>query len=361
MGPMVDSELAKMYAGRKVFVTGHTGFKGTWLTCLLREMGAEVAGYALAPETDPSHFSLLKLAGDIQHVEADVRDRARLAEVLQNFEPEYVFHLAAQPLVRRSYAEPVETIETNVMGSVNLMEAVRGCPSVRSLVMITSDKCYENFEWVWGYREQDPMGGHDPYSASKGAAEVVFSAYYRSYFAHEKKLGAASARAGNVIGGGDWSADRIVPDCVKAIQGDLPISLRNPVATRPWQHVLEPLSGYLLLAAKLRQDPKRFSGSWNFGPNSQEVRTVHEVAKRIVERFGRGKIELGEADARQHEAGLLQLNCDKAHQLLGWQPRWPVEQTIDATADWYREVLEGGIEAALATNRQIKEYYPKLK
>lgn len=357
---MVDQELKRAYTGRRVFVTGHTGFKGTWLMCLLREMGADIIGYALQPETEPSHFNLLNLASDIQHVEGDVRDRDRLEQTLKEFGPEFVFHLAAQPLVRRSYAEPALTIETNVMGSVNLMEAVRECPSVRALVMVTSDKCYENFEWVWGYREQDPMGGHDPYSASKGAAEVVFSAYQRSYFCHTEEMGAASARAGNVIGGGDWSADRIVPDCVKAIQQGDPISLRNPVATRPWQHVLEPLSGYLLLAAKLRQEPKRFAGSWNFGPSSQDVRTVHEVAARIVDRFGRGEIELGEADGRQHEAGLLQLNCDKAHQLLGWRPRWGVDRTIDATADWYREVLEDGAAAADMTFRQIREYYPEL-
>ena len=236
------------------------------------------------------------------------------------------------------------------------MEAVRGCDSVRSLVYITSDKCYENVEWIWGYRENDQLGGHDPYSASKGAAEIVFSAYARSFFSLRKNLGAATARAGNVIGGGDWAADRIIPDCIRAIQDDVPIKLRNPNATRPWQHVLEPINGYLSLGAKLYNEPETFKGSWNFGPSTSQIRTVEEVANSIVKNIGKGVIEIEVSDQKQHEANLLQLNCDKSHQLLDWSPMWDVEKTLDMTAEWYKVFMNNGdIEAV--TKTQLQDYY----
>lgn len=360
MGKMVSNEFLSAFAGRRVMITGHTGFKGSWLAFLLKEIGAEVLGYALPAEQPTSHFATLGLAKSIHHVEADVRDGAKLAKTMMGFQPEFVFHLAAQALVRPSYADPKTTFETNVMGSVNLLDAARQCQSVRSLVYITSDKCYENREWVWGYRENDRLGGHDPYSASKAAAEIAFSAYARSFFAHRPELGAATARAGNVIGGGDWAVDRIVPDCIRAISADKPVVLRNPQATRPWQHVLEPLAGYLLLAARLRERPMNYAGAWNFGPSSSEVRTVQEVAERIVGRFGRGSVVIEAGVAKQHEANLLQLNCDRANQLLGWRPRWNVEQTLTMTADWYKTVMDGA-EASMVTLQQLRCYFPELK
>ncbi len=345
--------------GRRVLVTGHTGFKGSWLVFLLKEIGADVMGYALPPESSQSHFELLELDRRITHVVGDIRDPSGVASALQSFRPEYVFHLAAQSLVKKSYSDPVSTFDTNVMGSVHLLDAVRHCESVRSLVYVTSDKCYENVEWVWGYRENDRLGGHDPYSASKAAAEVVFSAYARSFFSSRAEMGAASARAGNVIGGGDWADDRIVPDCVRAATKDGVLQLRHPQATRPWQHVLEPLSGYLLLAARLRNAPSRYAGSWNFGPSPSEIRTVEEVARFVVQHLGRGRVELAAGAPVQHEARLLQLNCDRAHQLLGWYPRWNVDKALLATAEWYRAVLNGA-EAAVATRTQIHEYFPEL-
>lgn len=359
MGQMVSEKFLSAFVGRRVMVTGHTGFKGSWLSFLLNEIGAEVLGYALAAEQPASHFAALGLANSIQHVEADMRDGAKLTESMMTFQPEFVFHLAAQALVRPSYADPKATFETNVMGSVNLLDAVRQCDSVHSLVYITSDKCYENLEWVWGYRENDRLGGHDPYSASKAAAEIAFSAYARSFFTHRPELGAATARAGNVIGGGDWAVDRIVPDCIRAIGSDKPVVLRNPNATRPWQHVLEPLTGYLLLAARLREQPMTYAGAWNFGPPSSEVRTVLEVAEHIVGRFERGSIVIEPGSAKHHEANLLQLNCDKASQILGWRPRWNVEQTLTATADWYKAVMDGA-KASVVTKQQLHDYFPEL-
>ena len=348
-----------IYRGRKVFITGHTGFKGSWLAFLLHEAGAEVAGYALPPATSGSHFDQLGLAGKIRHSVGDIRDAAALSQAVAEFRPEFVFHLAAQALVRPSYADPAATFATNVMGSTHLLEAVRGCDSVCSLVYITSDKCYENVEWIWGYRENDQLGGADPYSASKAAAELVFSSYARSFFARRPSLGAASVRAGNVIGGGDWAVDRIVPDCIRAISGGQPIVLRNPAATRPWQHVLEPLSGYLLLGARLFEEPAGWGGAWNFGPSSHEVRTVKDVAEHMVARIGAGSIRVEQQPVQLHEAHLLQLNCDKATQLLGWKPRWSVDQALDATADWYARTMAGE-DAVGVTRGQLRAYFPEL-
>jgi len=348
-----------MFRGRRVLITGHTGFKGSWLSFLLNEAGADVMGFALPPATTINHFDLLKLNQNIRHVVGDIRDASLMANTLKEFQPEFVFHLAAQALVRPSYDDPAVTFSTNVIGSVNLLDAVRQCESVRSLVFITSDKCYENVEWIWGYRENDQLGGRDPYSASKAAAEIAFSSYARSFFEHRPLLGAASVRAGNVIGGGDWAVDRIVPDCIRAIEKDEPIRLRNPEATRPWQHVLEPLSGYLLLAARLYEEPKRWGGAWNFGPSTRGVRTVKNVAEIIISHIGRGRVEVITSQTQVHEARLLQLNCDKAHQLLGWYPRWHVDKTLETTALWYKSVMNGGSAEAM-TRAQIHEFFPEL-
>ncbi len=349
----------EMFRDRRVFITGHTGFKGSWLAFLLHEVGADVMGFALPPATAVNHFDLLGLDNKIKHCVGDIRDAGHLANTVQEFQPEFVFHLAAQALVRPSYDDPASTFSTNVIGSVNLLDAVRKCESIRSLVYITSDKCYENVEWIWGYRENDLLGGRDPYSASKAAAEIAFSSYARSYFQQRPLLGSATTRAGNVIGGGDWAVDRIIPDCIRAIEAGQPVRLRNPGATRPWQHVLEPLAGYLLLAAYLYEEPKRWGGSWNFGPSTHEVRTVQNVAEVIVGHMGKGSIEIVESQTQVHEARLLQLNCDKAHQLLGWHPRWQVEKTLEATALWYKTILDGG-NAELITRAQIHEFYPEL-
>ena len=357
---MVTQNYLTTYVGKRVMITGHTGFKGSWLSFLLNEIGAEVLGYSLAPTESVNHFDLLGLASSMNHVEADIRDLTKLSKVMADFQPEFVFHLAAQALVRPSYDDPRSTFDTNIMGSVNLLEAVRDCESVRSLVYITSDKCYENVEWVWGYRENDRLGGADPYSASKAAAEIIFSSYARSFFENRPSLGAASTRAGNVIGGGDWAVDRIIPDCIKAIMAGEAIHLRNPIATRPWQHVLEPLSGYLLLAARLSEAPHEFSGSWNFGPSASTSLTVSDVAQRLVKHFGKGSVTHDENVNHYHEAQLLQLNCDKAHNLLKWQSRWDAEKTITMTANWYIE-LESGKTAAATTREQLYTYFPELK
>jgi CDP-glucose 4,6-dehydratase len=359
MGSIGMLNILEFYRGKRVFITGNTGFKGAWLTFLLKELGSEVMGYALPPEPGPSFFLLLGLQDKLKYVIGDIRDSAKLNLTMNSFQPEIVFHLAAQSLVKKSYVDPALTFDTNVMGSVNLLDAVRQCSTVRSLVYITSDKCYENLEWVWGYRENDQLGGYDPYSASKAAAEIVFSSYARSFFSSRLRLGAASARAGNVIGGGDWAVDRIVPDCIRAIVSGQSIKLRNPSATRPWQHVLEPLSGYIMLAANLYDQPDSFGGSWNFGPASTNVRTVHDVALYIIQTLGIGSIEIVESQSQQHEARLLQLNCDKAQQELGWKPRWEVDKTFSATAEWYKEYIDGN-NLENITRMQIQDFFPEL-
>ncbi|WP_108780897.1 CDP-glucose 4,6-dehydratase [Pontivivens insulae] len=348
--------LTRAYRGRRVFVTGHTGFKGTWLSTLLHDLGAEVCGFALAPNTSPNHFDVLGLTNAMHSVIGNVDDLDHLRGTMAEFAPEIVFHLAAQPLVRQSYHDPVETFRSNVLGATHLLEAVRQTDSIRSLVFITSDKAYENVEWVWGYRETDRLGGQDPYSASKGAAEIVYSSYERSFFAHRPDLACAVARAGNVIGGGDWSADRIIPDCVRAIEAGEPIRLRNPNATRPWQHVLEPLSGYVLLGERLLNAPGQGKGAWNFGPSTHEVRTVKDVADAIIAHLGSGQVKIEQTEGQPHEAQLLQLNCDKAHQFLNWRPRWGVDKTLEATARWYAEFIKGADMQAV-TRAQIAEYF----
>lgn len=344
------------YAGRRILITGHTGFKGSWLANTLIGAGAQVLGFALDPAYKNSHFDLLNLHKRMKSVIGDIRDLQHLEATFHDFQPEFVFHLAAQALVKTSYLNPHETFETNLMGSVNLLEAVRNSESVKSLVFITSDKAYENVEWLWGYRENDRLGGRDPYSASKGAAELVFSSYLRSYFADRNDFGAASTRAGNVIGGGDWAADRIIPDAIRAVMHNEALVLRSPRATRPWQHVLEPISGYLTLGLALEREPTSFSGSWNFGPNVNQVRTVADVAQRLYDRIGLGSIVVDKSHSVHHEANLLQLNCEKANQMLDWSAKWSADEAVDRTASWFAAFLSGE-DVVSVTNKQIEDYF----
>ena len=348
------------WKGRRVLVTGHTGFKGSWLTRWLLERGADVAGLALAPETSPSLFSLLGLGERIEHHLVDVRDAEGVRRVLGGTRPEIVFHLAAQPLVRLSYREPKATWDVNVGGTVNLLEAVRLTGGVRACVVVTSDKCYENHEQVWGYRECDPMGGHDPYSSSKGATELAVASWRRSFFQDPAGTLLASARAGNVIGGGDWAADRLMVDFVRAIAQGEPLVLRNPAATRPWQHVLEPLSGYLRLAEALHgQAGHGYAGAWNFGPQDDSVVTVGQLARRLVDTWGQGEVVVARDPAQPHEAGLLKLDCSKARAGLGWHGVWDFPETIRRTVEWYRGHSLGGDPETL-TLQQIKAYQEDL-
>ncbi len=343
------------FRGKRVLLTGDTGFKGSWLALWLAEAGANVYGYALPPVQENALFNLAGIRDRIHHLDGDIRDRAKLGDFFRQAQPEFVFHLAAQALVRQSYRNPQETFDTNVGGSVNLLECVRETPSVKALIYVTSDKCYRNREWLWGYRENDELGGRDPYSASKAAAEIVFSAYGDSFFQSRPNLGYASVRAGNVIGGGDWSEDRIVPDCMRALGKNETIILRKPQSTRPWQHVLEPLSGYLSLAAALEQQPQKFSGAWNFGPQGEAARSVHALTTAIVTRWGSGQVEIQSLATDPHEAGLLHLNCDKAHHQLGWLPRWNFERTVHETVDWYRAV-QAGKDVTQVSVQQLKLY-----
>ncbi|MBU2261021.1 MAG: CDP-glucose 4,6-dehydratase [Proteobacteria bacterium] len=358
-----------IYKNKTVLITGHTGFKGSWLAIWLKELGADVVGYSLDPPSEPNNFEATKLQEKITHIHGDIRDLDRLMETFKKNQPEFVFHLAAQPLVRLSYNEPKLTFDTNVGGTVNVFEAVRKTPSVKVLVNITSDKCYENKEWVWGYRENDPLGGHDPYSASKGCAELVFSAYLNSFFspsaAQNRPIGAASARAGNVIGGGDWGADRLVPDCIRAISGHQPIGIRNPRAVRPWQHVLEPLGGYLLLGAALWQGPQKYSGAWNFGPDDGSHLAVAEMADRLIKFWGDGSWSDSGTDFKSvpqgdalHEAKLLKLNCDKAHAELNWHSVLTIDECLQMTAEWYKIFYAGSSNESTYKfcTQQIAEY-----
>lgn len=333
-------DLFSSYDDKTILITGHTGFKGSWLTLWLLKLGANVIGYSLDPYTQKDNFVLSKLSDKIVDIRGDVRDYNHLKEVFDIYKPEVVFHLAAQPLVRLSYEIPRETIETNVMGTINVLEAFRNTKESKALVVITSDKCYENKEWIWGYREIDEMGGYDPYSASKGASEILSSAYLRSFFnpkdfeKHGKAI--ATVRAGNVIGGGDWSKDRLIPDCVRALEEGKPIQIRNPYSLRPWQHVLEPLSGYLLLGAKLLDDPVKFTGAWNFGPYLQSIVPVKDVVDLFIKYYGSGQW-IDASDINQpHEARLLSLDISKAKFYLGWEPTLNLEETIKLTVDWYK-------------------------
>ncbi|MGY6239930.1 CDP-glucose 4,6-dehydratase [Burkholderia ambifaria] len=347
------------WSGKRVFLTGHTGFKGSWLTLWLRSLGAEVTGYALAPDTTPNLFSLARVEEGIESVIGDIRDREQLLDALRRAGPEVVIHMAAQSLVRTSYSNPVETYEANVMGTVHVLDAIRQVRTVRSVVIVTTDKCYENREWEWGYRENEAMGGYDPYSSSKGCAELVTAAYRNSFFneaAYDThRVAIASARAGNVIGGGDWASDRLIPDIIKAISAGEIVNIRNPRAIRPWQHVLEPLCGYLLLAEKLYVEGPRYAGAWNFGPNDIDAQPVQAIVERLTSRWGDGAHWQLDGGDHPHEATYLKLDCSKARARLGWHPRWDLDFTLDKIVDWYRAAHEHEDVRAL-TLAQIADY-----
>lgn len=353
-------DLNTTFAGRRVLVTGHTGFKGSWLGLWLNELGADVIGFALPPEYPQSHFELLQLDRHIRHVEGDLREDGAVRRVFDEHQPEFVFHLAAQAIVRRSYDDPKTTFDTNVGGSVNLLEAFRDSPSANTLVFVTSDKCYLNKEWPWGYRENDELGGHDPYSASKAAAEMVYMAYDHSFFRGRPDKAAASVRAGNVIGGGDWADSRIVPDCIRALRDNKPIHVRNPNATRPWQHVLDPLHGYLCIAAALCADAETYRGAWNFGPDLNSGKTVLELAETAAEVWGEGEVVVDPPADAPFEHHLLQLNIDKAKLELGWRPTWDSERAILESVNWYSEVL-GGASAWDVSRKHIRQFSQEIK
>ncbi|HLZ19325.1 MAG TPA: CDP-glucose 4,6-dehydratase [Smithellaceae bacterium] len=352
--------LDNFYRGKSVLVTGDTGFKGSWLALWLSGLGASVTGLALPASTRPSHFDLAGLDHLMHHIDADVRDEEAVRQAFEISRPEIVFHLAAQALVRDSYDDPKATFDTNIGGTVNVLEAIRHCSTVRAAVVVTSDKCYDNKEWIWGYRENDSLGGHDPYSASKGAAEIVCAAYRRSYFGTGgmgPRLGLATARAGNVIGGGDWARDRIIPDCIRALSQNEPIIIRNPQSTRPWQHVLDPLHGYLMLAAYLWNAMDDAAGAWNFGPRASDQITVLELARRFVTGWGTGHIQTSpESGTGKHEAHLLHLNTDKAAFELQWAPVLDSSAAIDWTVQWYKAWYENQDILQNVSIRQIRNF-----
>lgn len=332
------AQIGDFWQGKRVFVTGHTGFKGSWLSAWLEQLGASVTGFSLPPETKPNLFDDAQIARGMRSVFGDVRDRAALTSAIAAANPEIVLHLAAQPLVRRSYAEPIATFASNVLGTVHLLEAVRETPSVRVAVIVTTDKCYQNREWCWGYRETDTLGGRDPYSASKACAELVTEAYRQSFLG--ERVAVATARAGNVIGGGDWAEDRIVPDIIRSVIAERPAFIRSPSAVRPWQHVLDPIAGYLLLARRLWWSPE-LAGAYNFGPSSPDAVSVRALAEALVKSLGRGTLEFGEAISSPglHEARSLRLDCAKAHSALGFAPRLDTERSIALTARFYSDYL----------------------
>jgi len=327
------------WQGKRVFLTGHTGFKGSWLALWLQQMGAIVKGYALTPPTTPSLFDVANVGDAMQSEIGDIRNLEQLKASMITFNPDILIHMAAQPLVRLSYREPLETYDINVMGTAKVLEAARSCPNLKAIVSVTTDKCYENKEWVWGYREDEPMGGYDPYSSSKGCAELVTSAYRRSFLA-EQGIGLASARAGNVIGGGDWAEDRLIPDILRAFEQNKPVIIRNPASTRPWQHVLEPLSGYLVLAQALYENPTHYAEGWNFGPKDEDAQPVSWILDKMVNQWKGATWQL-DTDAQPHEAGYLKLDISKAKARLHWQPTWTLETTLDNIVQWHKAWLAG--------------------
>lgn len=339
------------WSGKRVLVTGHTGFKGSWLSLWLQSMRARVIGYAMSPPTTPSLFELARVGDGMISVIGDIRDLDGIRRIMAAETPELVFHLAAQPLVRYSYQNPIETYATNVMGTAHVLQAARETASVKAVVIVTSDKCYENQEWAWGYRESDPMGGFDPYSSSKGCAELVTAAYRRSFCGTpqpgESLMGIASVRAGNVIGGGDWAEDRLVPDCIRAFKAGRVLEIRNPYAVRPWQHVLEPLHGYLQLARRLYAEPQSWGEAWNFGPNDDDARPVSWLAGRISELWGAGASWRVADGQHPHEAHYLKLDISKAKSRLDWGPRWGLDHALECTVEWYK---------AHAANRDMRDF-----
>ncbi len=348
MEEMVKSNnFNNIYKGKNVLITGHTGFKGAWLSIWLKELGANVIGYSLEPYTNKDLYVLSKLNKHIIEIIGDIRDRKKLEEVFEKYQPEYVFHLAAQPLVIESYIDPVYTFETNIMGTINILECIRKTNATKVGILVTSDKCYENKEQVWGYRENDNLGGFDPYSASKGSAEIIINSYRHSFMnindfeKHNKSI--ASVRAGNVIGGGDWQKNRIIPDCIKAIENNETIYLRNPLSIRPWQYVLEPLRGYLLLGEKMTNEPKKYSDCFNFAPNLSSVINVEKLANLLVSSYGECKIEKNKNISEYYESSVLNLDISKAYFKLDWYPKLDIENTIKYTVDWYKNYKENNV------------------
>jgi CDP-glucose 4,6-dehydratase len=350
---------SNLWPGRRILITGHTGFKGSWLALWLSELGAEVTGFALAPPTTPSLFDAANISRNIRHITGDVRDIDAIRSAVHTAKPEIVFHLAAQPIVRYSYQEPVETYATNVMGTVHVLEACREVEGVRAIVAVTSDKCYENREWVWPYRENDPMGGYDPYSSSKGAAELVISAYRRSFFS--AGTGLASVRAGNVIGGGDWASDRLIPDLIRAFEAGKRPDIRSPQSVRPWQHVLEALGGYLMIAEKLYNGDMSIATGWNFGPSDDDAKPVSWIVQNMLAKWGDGAPDGWDAPTgdQPHEAHLLRLDCSKARTELGWRPALCLDEALQLVVEWHRAVHAGG-DAREISLAQLAHYRQSL-
>lgn len=339
MGRLRGKVNPDFWKGKKVFITGHTGFKGSWLSLWLQDMGAIVMGYALEPNTTPNLFTKANVAQNMVSEIGDITDLNHIVKSMKTFNPEVLIHMAAQPLVRLSYQEPVLTYTTNVMGTVNVLEAARKCTNLKAIVSVTTDKCYENKEWAWGYRENEPMGGHDPYSSSKGCAELVTAAYRKSFFNSSDYAVLASARAGNVIGGGDWAADRLIPDILRAFERNEPVIVRNPMSTRPWQHVLEPLSGYLVLAQHLYEERNNFAEGWNFGPKDEDCKPVNWILDKMVGHWGNGASWQLDKNNNPHEAGYLKLDCSKAAMRLNWYPKWNLEYTLENIIKWHQHYL----------------------
>lgn len=363
MDKMVDyTQLQNFYKGKKVFITGHTGFKGSWLCLLLNKMGADLTGYALNPPTNPSLFEQAGIESELTHIIGDVRDLEHLTKAIAEVAPEIVIHMAAQPLVRESYKIPVETYAINVMGTVNLFEAIRQNTGVKAVVNVTTDKCYENREWHWGYRENEPMGGYDPYSNSKGCSELVTASYRNSYFNannyNDHGIAIGSARAGNVIGGGDWADDRLIPDFIRSILKGEQVLIRSPYAIRPWQHVLEPLTGYLTLAKALYQEGSKFNGSWNFGPDDKDVKNVEWITQKICQLWGSDASFKLDKNPQPHEANYLKLDCSKVRAELGWVPSWNIEKTLDSIVMWTKAYVANE-NLKLVCNKQIENYFKK--
>jgi CDP-glucose 4,6-dehydratase len=341
--------------GKRVFLTGHTGFKGSWLSLWLQALGADLAGFALDPPTVPAMFDEAEVAKGMKSIIGDIRDFESVLTAMKSHQPEIIIHMAAQPLVRLSYLQPIETYATNVMGTVHVLEAARQTSSVRAIVNVTTDKCYENREWVWGYREDEPMGGHDPYSNSKGCSELVTASYRNSFFNNTDSPALASARAGNVIGGGDWANDRLVPDILRAFQENKPVVIRNPYSTRPWQHVLEPLSGYLRLAEKLYTDGAVFAEGWNLGPNEDDARPVQWIVEYMVSKWGAGASWILDESTQPHEASYLKLDISKAKSKLDWSPCWTLSSALDNISAWHLAWIENNKMRNFSLN-QIEQF-----
>jgi CDP-glucose 4,6-dehydratase len=336
MGGLKGTVSPEFWKDKRVFLTGHSGFKGSWLSLWLQEMGAIVKGYSMAPYTTPNLFEVANVAEGMESEIGNIRNFEIVTASMLAFNPDILIHMAAQPLVRLSYYEPVETYATNVMGTIHVLEAARKCKNLKAIVAITTDKCYENKEWPWGYRENEPMGGHDPYSSSKGCCELLIASYRNSFFNTTQTPSIASVRAGNVIGGGDWSDDRLIPDILKAFEKSEPVIVRNPLSTRPWQHVLEPLSGYLVLAEELYINGDAFAGGWNFGPKDEDCQTVEKILNTMIKTWGAGASWKLDIDSNPHEAVFLKLDCSKAAQQLKWFPKWNLEFTLKSIVDWHK-------------------------